>query len=568
VAILGSSFTIGRSALASYQSALAVTGQNIANVGNPNYSRQSGHLSAVAGGNTLAGLSPGLGVNLDHIERHLDRSVETRLRIALGQRATAETTYQTLTRVEALYGELSDYDLSTQLSDLFETFMNVQTDPLESTSRDQVVASADAIIRSLQRHRSGLLTEGSDMNAVAVEMTREANAIAEEIAGLNELVVAAAARANGGDAALRDRRDTLLRDLSELVDIQVREHSSGVVNVYVGSEPLVDFGTSRGLETERVLDGGLERIEVRFADNGGPVTLSEGKLAGTIQVRDEHLRGQLDKIDQLARGLIYEVNRAHTNGRGLVGYQSVQGSYALGRSDVALNDFMAAAPFPIQNGTFNVHIKDQKTGLTVTRRIEVDLDGLNGDDTTLESLAASLNAVPNLSAQVTADNRLRLDSDPAFEFSFSEDSSGALAALGVGTFFEGTDATTIRVKSAIRQDPRLIASSANGAPGDGTNAGILAGVGDVASDVLGGRSVLEFHEAITNQLAVDTAAAETTYDANDIVYASLLAQRENVSGVSLDEEAINLTMYERAFQGASRYLNVVESLSEELLTLL
>ena len=46
------------------------------------------------------------------------------------------------------------------------------------------------------------------------------------------------------------------------------------------------------------------------------------------------------------------------------------------------------------------------------------------------------------------------------------------------------------------------------------------------------------------------------------------AQRESISGVSLDEETLNLTVYQRAFEGASRFLNVVQSLSEELMSLL
>ena len=131
-------------------------------------------------------------------------------------------------------------------------------------------------------------------------------------------------------------------------------------------------------------------------------------------------------------------------------------------------------PFPVQNGTFLVHVRDQATGQTTTRMIEVDLDGLNDDDTTLNSLAAALDNVPGISAAVTGDNRLQLSADSGFEVSFSEDSSHALAALGVGTFFDGTNAATIAVNSAVQDDPRLLATSLDGTPGDGRNAGRLA----------------------------------------------------------------------------------------------
>jgi flagellar hook-associated protein 1 FlgK len=59
----------------------------------------------------------------------------------------------------------------------------------------------------------------------------------------------------------------------------------------------------------------------------------------------------------------------------------------------------------------------------------------------------------------------------------------------------------------------------------------------------------------------------TTYEAADVVYESLYAQREAISGVNLDEEAVNLAQYQTAYQGAARYLSVVESLTSEIMDL-
>ena len=82
-----------------------------------------------------------------------------------------------------------------------------------------------------------------------------------------------------------------------------------------------------------------------------------------------------------------------------------------------------------------------------------------------------------------------------------------------------------------------------------------------------GQSVQDFQSAIVNGLATKAAAALVEQDASDAVYSSLLAQREAVSGVSLDEEAINLTKYENAYQGAARYLGVLDTLTDEVLSL-
>ncbi len=568
VAILGAAFQIGRSALAAYQTAVAVTGQNIANVGNPDYTRQSGRLEAMTSGATDMGLSPGTGVNVAGLERHVDEALNARLRLALGDKGGAETTYQALSQIESMYNELTDYDLSTQLNALFESFSSLQIDPTETTTRDLVLASANGLVSALHRLRSGLLTHAKDLNDSAAQMTDKANQMASEIAKLNQQIVTSEARSPGGAGALRDRRDSLLRDLGELMEIQTREQDNGVVNVYVGSEPLVDFARSRGLTTRTQLKDGLERVTVRFADNGGTVLLRGGRLGATLAARDTQLVGQLNKLDQLAGALIYEVNKAHTQGQGLVGYTNVTGTYAVQDAAAALNSTAASLTFPVQNGTFLAHIRDQVTGQVTTRMIEVDLDGLNNDDTTLNSLAAALGNLPHVTASVTGDNRLNLALDSGYEITFSQDSSHALASLGVGTFFDGTDAATIAVNSTVQSDTRLLAASASGAAGDGSNAGTLAAVGGQTSTLLTGTSLLDFHESMIGRLATDIQTADNEYQAASTVYDSLYAQREATSGVSLDEEALKLTQYEQAFQGASRFVSVLQTLSDSVLAML
>ena len=566
MAILGASFQIGRSALAAYQSAISIAGQNIANIGNSNYTRMTGRLNALEGGPTLGGVSAGGGVNLTALERHVDEALEARLRMAIGSLAASESSYQTLGEIEALYNELTDYDLSTQLAYFFNTFADLQNDPSEMTARNFVLEEADAVIRTLQRQRGTLLDKADDLNAAIEQATERASEIADEIASLNEMIVVQESRGPGFSAPLRDRRDGLLRELSELMDIEVRERSNGSINVYIGSEPMVEFNRSRGLSVESVLEDGLTRATVRFADNNGTVIIRDGRLAAQLEARDAHLIGQVEALDELAHGLIYEVNRVHSTGRGLVGYTNLTGTYAVDDTTAALNSMEAGLPFPVENGSFIVHLRNQDSGQTITRLIEVDLDGI-GQDTTLDDLVQQLNAVPGLNASITTDNCLQLDPEGGNEIWFSEDSSGALAALGVATFLNGTDAATIDVNDAIRNDVRLIAASLSGEAGDGDNAGRLALLGEASSSILNNQSVQEYQAAMVNEVAIQASAAFTTHEAADAVYSSLLAQRESVSGVSLDEEAINLTRYEYAYQGAARYLGVLDTLSSEVLNL-
>jgi flagellar hook-associated protein 1 FlgK len=565
VALLGASFQIGRSALAAYQSAIAITGQNIANVGNPNYTRLTGRLSTLEGG-LAGGIAAGGGVTLSALQRHIDEALETRLRMSLGSRAAAESTYGSLSQVEALYNELTEYDLSTQLANFFNTFADLQNNPEELTSRHLVLSEADSVIRTLRRQRSALLNQAVDLNSAVEQSVSRANALAQEIADLNQLVVTQEARGSGYSAPLRDRRDALLRELGELMDIQVRERDNGAINVYIGGEPLVEFNRSRGLVVERELEQGLELASVHFGDNHGTVLIRDGRLAAQLTARDEHLLGQVQALDQLARGLIYEVNRVHSTGRGLVGYTSLTSNYAVADTNAALNSTQAGLPFPLQNGSFIVHVRDQDSGQTTTRLIKIDLDGVGGD-TTLAALAAQLDGVPNLTAGITSDNRLELTAAEGFEISFSEDSSGALAALGLATLLDGTNAANIDITAAVRSDVRLLAASLGGLSADGDNAGRLMTVRQASSTLLGNQSVEDFQAAMVNRLAVQTSAALNTYEASDAVYSSLMAQREAVSGVSLDEEAVNLSRFETAYNAAARYFTVLDNMANEVLRL-
>ena len=268
--------------------------------------------------------------------------------------------------------------------------------------------------------------------------------------------------------------------------------------------------------------------------------------------------------------MIYEVNRIHSTGVGLIGYEQLLSNYAVEDPNAALDSTTANLPFPLENGTFIVHVRDKASGVVITRQIEVDLDGLGGNDTTLTSLAGALNNVPGLTASVTSDNRLRILAATGQELWFSEDSSGALAALGLASFFEGQNADDIAIASAIRNDPRLIAASLSGATNDGDNAGRFASLTDstATSTLLGNRSIQDYHEAIIADLAVEAAAAITDHEAASAVYEGLYAQREAISGVSIDEEAINLTKYEQAYQASARYLAVVDELTSGIMELL
>ncbi len=558
---------IGRSALLSYQSALQVVGQNITNAGVDGYTRQTAVLSPIGGVQLPEGFTPGAGVALSALRRNIDETLENRLRIAMGNEAGTLVQQQMLGRIEGVMNELSDADLSTLLQAFFNAFSNVQNQPHEAGVRGMAIAYGNEVAAEIRRQRGEILALADEINQDIATTVGRADDICREIGDLNVRIAAVESTGRGGAAALRDQRDRLLRELAELIQVEVREQPNGGIYVYAGNEPLIQDGLVRGLTTTQETQGGYTRTVVRFKDNNSGVELRGGRIAGQVRARDELIFGQIERLNGLARALIQEVNKVHASGQGLTGFTSLTGTFDVLDPAAALNSAAAGLDLTPRNGSFLLTVRDSDTGLSRTSTITVDLDGIGADET-LASLAAQINAkAANVNARVTADNRLQLTATSGFEFTFAQDSSNVLAALGLNTFFDGRDAQSLTVNAVLTADVNRLAAATNGAPGDGSNAAALAALATTALAGLGGRSINDYYNAIVSDVAVRGAAARASTEAAGAIKLSLQSQRESISGVSLDEETINLLRMERAFQGAARYVSTVDRLLDEVLTL-
>ena len=86
-------------------------------------------------------------------------------------------------------------------------------------------------------------------------------------------------------------------------------------------------------------------------------------------------------------------------------------------------------------------------------------------------------------------------------------------------------------------------------------------------DGLGSTSLRSFWQNSVNQLAVQTIATRADAESASLVRDNLNSQIQAVSGVSLDEESINLLTYQRQFQAAARFISVVDESLQILINL-
>lgn len=573
--LLNSALQIGRSALLSYQGALQTVGNNISSAGSPDYTRLVPQLDPLQGSLVANDLQPGAGVALTSIQRYIDEALEGRLRLAIGGQEQAATRQVNLVQVESYFDDLSGAGVGSVLIEFWSRFDELQNSPEDLAIRDLVVSGGARLADSLHTLRSQLADLGADIDGQIADVVAQADDLARQIANLNEVISTTEAGRRSQATALRDQRDAVLRQLSQILDITVREQPDGSLNVYAGSEAIVQAASARQLIAVQSIDGEFVRSSIRFADTNQQLQVRGGRLAGLIEAREQDAYGQIAAVDRLAEAIISDVNRVHADGQGRVGFTSVIGNYDMLDTDVALNSTAAGLAFPPQSGSFYVTVADDATGTPVAYRIEIDLDGV-GTDTTLQSLVDDFNSqVTGATASITSDNRLSISADAGFSFTFGydgqtarSDTSHVLAALGINTFFSGTDASSIAVSQTLRDRPSLVAAASVFLPGDGLNAGRLAGLGSATSDRLGDTSLVGFFNSISNSIAVAGSAVNADVEASSSILTSLQAQKESISGVSLDEEAIALLKFQRAFQGATRFISVVDDLLSELIALI
>lgn len=576
---LTSALRIGQTALSASQLGVQVTGNNMANMATPGYARRSLLLSPLESADPLQRFQAGAGVTPESLTRVIDEAVIARLRGQIARERETNQTLESLSALEAAIGELSETGLTSQLTEFFGAWSDRST---LVASDGVVVQQAQTLVSSVRRMRDDLVQQKVQTDGLLDTLVPRVDDLLTQVADINKNV--ARAQVAGGDtSSLRDQRDRVLDELAALIDVDTVERESGAVDVYVGSTPMVLAGESRGIELRRQSVDGRVEVTLRARADGAELPVRSGQVGALLKARDNAVGATIERLDQLAAELIYQTNKIHATATGPDGLREATSQLRMPPNDRALplnspgNSSTADLPFEISNGSFLVHIKNPSTGVSEATRITVDLDGLGDDsaattldDTSLEAIRQALDDVEGLQADFTPDGRLRVRGENGAKFSFSEDSSGLLGAIGMNAFFEGTSAEDIAVRSDIADDPTRLNVGRIGSDGEfRENAAALdmAKLQDAGFEALGDQGLNGFWTTVAGNVGAQVDAALTNAEAAAVVRESIEAQRAAVSGVSLDEEAINLVTYQQAYQGAARYISVVDQLQQELLSI-
>ncbi len=563
---LFTSLQVASNALHAAQIGLQVAGNNVANANTPGYIRQS--VEYVPAPIQRDGALPlGLGVQINGIVQEVDKFLQERVRNAASDLAGGRTQEETYTQLEAIIGELSDTDLSTSLTDFFGSVQDILNQPEDIAVRNLAMLRATTLASDITRLTSRVRVLQDDANNRVAATADEINQLLDDVADLNVKIVniEASATTHSDAVGLRDRRELALTKLAEVINIRTDEQQDGSVTVFSGGDFLVFAGTAREVVAAVVQDSGLGKVEIRLEATNAPLASTSGRLAGLIAARDDIFGGYLDGLESFASSLIFEFNKIYTGGQGLVGHTALTAEFTVEDTTAPLDQ--AALPFTPVNGSFQVQVLNTQTGLTETTDLFVKLNGLD-DDTTLDSLAASLDAIDGISASITSSRALTIATDsPNVEFAFAEDTSGALAALGIGTFFSGTGSGDIGVSDVVRASPAKFAASRSGIGADTEVAVQLASFFDQPLESEDGASLAVLYDRLIAETTQGAAVARAVADGFEAFHQTLEAQNLAISGVSIDEEAVRMIQYQRAFQASSRFIQTINEMLDILVSL-
>jgi flagellar hook-associated protein FlgK len=144
------------------------------------------------------------------------------------------------------------------------------------------------------------------------------------------------------------------------------------------------------------------------------------------------------------------------------------------------------------------------------------------------------------------------------------DTAGILAALGLGGLFNGNDARSIRLNDQILLEPERLAASRTGLPGDSSNIARMVAVRDQLLMAGGTQTLRDGYATLASDVGGTIQNLSERQTHQELLGLRLESERQSISGVDSNEELVRMVQFQRSFQMAAKYINVVNQTLDEL----
>jgi flagellar hook-associated protein 1 FlgK len=455
---LFSSLTAAARALDAQRFGLDVTGQNIANVNTPGYSRRVIDMAAVP---PESNRTAGRGVDVVAVRAARDLLIERRLQQELPSERREAALADVLSIVEVALGKPGE-SIDAAMNRFFDAFATLSQSPSSSVARQEVLLQGESAAASFRDMADRLGVSLRDTDIQVADAAQDVSALAAQLAKLNE-TIARTGESAGGILHLQDEQSVLVRQLSEIIDIDVLQRADGGVDITIGNGRALVIGEN-GYPVQTSIVAGVQHIFSAGVDITAEI--SAGKIGGLLYARDVLLPGYVSSLDALANEFVTQVNTLHAAGVG-----------ADGGSGRSFFTFIPAIAPP----------------------------------------------------------------------------AGAAGAIAVDP--------------AVAADTNLVAAAGAGQPvGDNSTARALAALRNAR--VVGGTATFaDTWGQLVYRAGRDTQLAKNEQRSREEIVNQVDQLRDQVSGISLDEEAMHLLKYQKAYEANARFFRAIDMTLDSLLGL-
>ncbi len=357
-------FDIALNGIKVAQIGLEVTGNNVANVETPGFTRRTPVIDQ---------LVHYKGATVRFIKREYSIFVADSLQDALSPLGYYEVKDQLLTELESIFNEISSGGIKEALSQFWNSWEMLADDPASLSIREVLLQNAKVLTENFHLKKEQLLNLRSYIKPEIESLVEEVNNLIERLSDLNvKIRFGSVAKKDIND--LLDEKDRIIRKLSEYIGASsIRDKNDQTILILAG-QVLVTGGESFKLSVRTD-----EKGNIRIMWNGEIditeriMSLKKGKLSAYLEVRDEILPEYIQKIDDLARYLAEKINEKHKSGYDLYGNlgedfflfdpTNPAGTIALNITDpkkIAASDSSDSLPSNNKNALAIANLKDEK----------------------------------------------------------------------------------------------------------------------------------------------------------------------------------------------------------------
>ena len=571
--LMGSLY-IGASGLQTSQNALNTTAHNLSNIDTTGYTRQQVQQSArryvtlSVNPQSVNNKQTGLGVTYSRVKQIRDYFLDKTYRKESGRSMFYEVSTEVLEEVESQLGEMNGEAFQTTIEDLWTSVQELAKDPASSVTQGLLVRKASEFVERASTVYAGLASYQDNLNVQIKKQVDKINEYGEQILQLNDKIRAVEAGGIEHANDLRDARNQILDELAELTNMSFSEDRYGSVSVQIEGVDFVKDGTCYAIAMKT--DEATGFVTPFWPMNASYTTQDDGTRVYNIdgaEVFDLSIEISSDlgtdigglKAMLLARG----DHRANYTDLAEGKYDSVSQSVVMniqGEFDqmihnvvTKINDILADAA-GVQSG--DLELADG-TKLTDVKYCTVESDGyMRMDDGTPIQLFT----------KVTTDGYRKVTGKDNKDYwvmnEEKADSTESLYTIG-----------NLQVNPTLMQEPsklgfRLADGSEDKATANALKAAFTEEAYTLNPNVQKKTTFVDYYTDLVSQVANSGYVFRSIYENQVSTVEATQSAREQVIGVSTDEELSNMIKFQNAYNASSRYINVISEMLEHIISTL